>query len=210
MMRLNEAMHDKDLDQKRYYTKRVMHWEAVMDCFRNFKDCGRLKEIIRKRQEELKEKKEEVSTAVGDEIVATGTFSKHNPGVRYRDATISCRIGIDKKGYCYILGKGHIKVQVGNETGDFYFTFGPSWPAFKSKPISRIPAQYAWEGKVKVDFQAGNMTFKGNCNWKATMKAGSIKGAILDLFELMGKTGLDAVASLLPSPLPFTLYYYKK
>ena len=40
------------------------------------------------------------------------------------------------------------------------------------------------------------------------MKGGSIQGAILDLFEMLEKMGMDAVASLLPSPLPFTLHYY--
>jgi hypothetical protein len=211
MWRLNEAMDNKDLDRQKYYSERVKHWEAVVDCFKNFKDCGRLKALIRKREEAKQKETEEASTIEGEEIVATGTFTGHNPGVTYRDATMSCRIGLDEKGQCYMRGKGHIKVNAGGSTGDFYFDFGPSRPAIKTDgELRRVPGQYAWIGRVIVDFRSGNFTFRGKCNWRAAMKGGSIKGAVLDLFETMEKMGMDAVASLLPSPLPFTLHYYRK
>ena len=64
-------------------------------------------------------------------------------------------------------------------------------------------------GKVTVDFRAGKFTFKAKCNWRATMANGKITGSILDIFEMMEKTGFDTMAAILPSSLPFTLHYYR-
>jgi hypothetical protein len=209
--RLNEAMDNQDLDRQKYYSERARHWEAVVDCFRNFKDCDRLKALIRKRQEAEKEETEEASTVEGEALVATGTFTGRNPGVKYRDATMTCRIGVNKLGQCDLRGKGHIKVIAGGSSGDFYFNFDSSRPAVKTATkLRRVPGQYAWIGRVVVDFRSGNFSFKGKCTWRAAMKAGSVKGAVVDIFETMEKMGMDAIASLLPSPLPFTLHYYRK
>jgi len=207
------AMESGTESERAYYRGVIERLEAAR-VWISTGDGSQLRAVLKRREDDgqAREKAEVPSTvdkATGN-IAATGVF-KGEPGVSYRDKTISLVLGLDAHGTPQCRGTGYIKLLDGSGGWvDYFITLEPGTPDERDtgKTFKVFPATYRWKGIATLEIRYGSGSRTERCEWVAEVRNQAVTGEVWGHYNEFKQMAASWIIDMIPDPLQFEAHFY--
>jgi hypothetical protein len=207
------AMESGTESERAYYRGVIERLEAAR-VWISTGDGSQLRAVLKRREDDgqAREKAEVPSTvdkATGN-IAATGVF-KGEPGVSYRDKTISLVLGLDAHGTPQCRGTGYIKLLDGSGGWvDYFITLEPGTPDERDtgKTFKVFPATYRWKGIATLEIRYGSGSRTERCEWVAEVRNQAVTGEVRGHYNEFKHMAASWIIDMIPDPLQFEAHFY--
>lgn len=207
------AMESGTESERAYYRGVIERLEAAK-VWISTGDGSVLRAALERREDagQAKEKAEVPSTvdkATGN-IAATGVF-KGEPGVSYRDKTISLVLGLNAHGTPQCRGTGYIKLIDGSGGWvDYFITLEPGTPDVRDtgKTYANFPASYRWKGIATLEIRYGSGSRTERCEWVAEVRNQAVTGEVWGHYNEFKNMMSSWIIDMIPDPLSFEAHFY--
>jgi len=206
------AMESGSESERKYYEGVIQRLEAAK-IWVSTGDGSQLRAALDHKGETGKTTAKETPSTVDPvtgNISAAGTFFGE-PGVSYRDRTVSFVLGLNSKGVPQCRGTGYVKILDGSGGWVEYFvTLKPGKPdsSYKGKTFETFPSNYRWQGSATLEIRYGTGSRTEECQWEASVQGQTITGKVTNFYSKFKNMAASWIIELIPHPLEFEAHFY--